>query len=117
LITIPCRISKEGYMDGLLQCGEAKETATLLAYLASMMNYPPDEAFVENMRESYKNDPSGNADMEQFWQKHKDNANSEIVLDIAAEWARLFRGVLSANVQQPPYAGISFAFSARMASI
>ena len=88
------------------QYNELKETATVLAFLAYMMNNAPDTALLEKLRENYKNDPSDSAEIEEFWQKHKDSGDKKIVEDMAADWARLFRGTLPGNVQKPPYAGI-----------
>ena len=93
-------------MSNLPQYEEAKETAAVLAYLGHMMNYPPDEAFVEKLRESHNNGSPENAEMEEFWQKHKDSEDKDIKQDLAVEWVRLFRGSMPGSGQQPPYAGI-----------
>ena len=93
-------------MNCLLQYDEAKETASVLAFLAHMMNYYPDEAFVDKLRENYKGDSTDSAEIEEFWQKYKDSEKKDIVQDLAVEWVRLFRGTAPGSGQEPPYAGV-----------
>lgn len=91
------------------------EVQQAFQFLAYVLNNPPEENFVNQLRKQFLSPVSlssadtfhiGRKQIFDYFQEHQHASVDEMVQDLAVDWTRLFRGLNAAYGPPPPYEGV-----------
>ena len=92
-----------------------QEYSQAFAFLARIINYPPDIEMIEELQElSFESDVSQNdldthpayQSITGYFEDKKEISMDELLRQLSVDWTRLFRGVSKGYGPPPPYEGI-----------
>lgn len=91
------------------------EVQQAFQFLAYVLNNPPDENFIDQIRKQFISPESlsstdtfhiGRKQISDYFQEHQHTPVHEMVQELAVDWTRLFRGLNAAYGPPPPYEGV-----------